>query len=89
MLAADGREPVIGRTTDIAANGVSVSFPDPVPAGAAGLVRFDLLVDGKITPIQVRARVSHCIFSQGGFKVGLEFANLDPASNTALQRFLR
>ena len=89
MLAVDGGPPVLGSTTDIGANGVSVSFEEPVQAGMAGYVRFDLLVDGKITPVNARSKVSHCIFSQGAFKVGLEFVNLDQAATAALQRFLR
>jgi len=88
-LAMDGHAPVMGKTTDVGANGVSVSLPDPLPAGLAGQVGFDLLVDGAFVPIQARAKVMYCIFSGGEFKVGFQFLNLELAAVTALARFTR
>jgi len=85
----DGRPPVMGKTTDVGANGVSVNLPDPLPAGLAGQVGFDLLVDGAFVPIQARAKVMYCIFSGGEFKVGFQFLNLELAAMTAVARFLR
>jgi hypothetical protein len=52
-------------------------------------LRFDLLVDGNIVPINTRAKASHCILSHGEFKVGFQFLNLDLGAMTALARFLR
>lgn len=89
MLAMEGEAPVIGRTSDVGANGVSVNVPAPVKPGQAGQLGFELMVDGKIVKISARSRVQYCILSQGEFKVGLEFVNLELASMTALARFLR
>jgi len=88
MVAFDGRSPVLGRTVDVSANSVSISLADPVAEGQGGEVRFDLLVDGKVTPVNTRVKVNYCIFSQGEFKVGFQFAGLDPAVSSALTRFL-
>lgn len=89
MLALDGKPPMPGRCSDIGTNGLSVTFADPIDAGQSGLVRFDLLVDGNVNQIQARVKALYCIFSQGGFKVGFQFTQLDLAANTLIARFLR
>lgn len=89
VLALEGEAPVTCRTTDISANGVSVFVPAPIRAGQPAQVGFDLLADGKIVKINARTRVQYCILSQGEFKAGLEFVNLDLAAMTSLARFLR
>ena len=78
-----------GRTADLGANGVSINLPDPLLVGQAGQVSFELLVDGKLTTISARARALHCIFSNGEYKVGFQFLNLELAAMTAIARFLR
>jgi c-di-GMP-binding flagellar brake protein YcgR len=88
-VTMEGAATVSGRTSDLAANGVGITLPDPVPVGQAGQVSFDLLIDGKIVPISARAKALHCIYSHGEFKVGFQFVNLDLAAMTAVARFLR
>ena len=89
MFALEGSAPVLGRTTDISANGVSINVAQPVAVGRGAQLRFDLLVDGKVVPIQSKARTQYCILSNGEFKVGLQFMNLELAAMTALSRFLK
>ena len=89
LIALDGGASLTVRTVDISSSGMCVSTAEPVTLGANCQVRFDLLVDGKPSAIQVRSRVSYCILSGNEFKVGLQFVNLDLASMTALARFLR
>jgi hypothetical protein len=81
--------PVAGRTSDLSSNGVSVSFPGPLPVGQVGQLMFDIFVDGKLTTIKARAKAMYCIFSSGDFKVGFEFLKLDLSAMTAVARFLR
>lgn len=88
-VAIDGQQPVLGKTIDVGANGVGVCLAEPLPAGHSGQLGFDLLIDGKFTPVLARARVTHCIFSNNEFKVGFHFLNLDPAGVAALNRFMR
>jgi hypothetical protein len=89
VLAIEGEAPVVARTTDVGANGVSINVPVPVKAGQTGQVGFDLMVEGNIVKINARSRVQYCILSQGEFKVGLEFLNLELGAMTGLARFLR
>jgi hypothetical protein len=89
VLVMDGAAPVQVRTSDIGANGISVTVPHPLHGGETGTVAFDLLVEGKLVPIQARAKVMYCIFSNGEFKVGFQFLNLDLGAMTQLARFLR
>lgn len=89
VLAMEGQPPVQGRTSDIGANGVSITVPHPLHTGQTGHVAFDLLVDGEPFPLQARAKVMYCIFSSGEFKAGFQFMNLDLAAMGKLSRFLR
>lgn len=89
MVALEGQAPVLARTSDIGSNGVSITMPDPLQAGQSGQLRFDLLVEGQLVPVQARARVMYCIFSGGEFKVGFQFMNLDMSAMSQLARFLR
>jgi hypothetical protein len=63
--------------------------PHPVGVGQSAQLRFDLLVDGNIVPVNTRAKVQYCILSGGNFKADFQFLNLEPAAATALSRFLR
>jgi c-di-GMP-binding flagellar brake protein YcgR len=89
VATMDGHAPMLVRTMDISANGVSISVPEPMQAGQAGQLSFDLLVDGKAVPITARVKAMYCIFSSGEFKVGFQFLNLDLNAMTQLSRFLR
>jgi hypothetical protein len=89
VLVVDSDGPVAGRTSDLSSNGVSISFPGPLPVGQVGQLMFDIFVDGKLTTIKARAKAMYCIFSSGDFKVGFEFVSLDLSAMTAVARFLR
>lgn len=89
VVAMEGQTPELGHTTDIGANGVSITMPHPLQAGQTGQVSFDLLVDGKSVALQARSKVMYCIYSHGEFKVGFQFLNLDLAAMSQLTRFLR
>jgi c-di-GMP-binding flagellar brake protein YcgR len=89
VAAMDGHAPTMVRTSDISANGVSISVPEPMRVGQAGQVSFDLLVEGKLVPIAARVKAMYCIFSSGEFKVGFQFLNLDLNAMSQLSRFLR
>ena len=89
MFALEGSAAVLGRTSDVSADGISVNVAQPVAVGQGAQLRFDLLVDGKVVPIHAKARTQYCILSNGEFKVGLQFVNLELAAMTALSRYLR
>ena len=89
MVAAEGAAPQMGRTSDVNEGGVSINLPGPLAVGKAVQLRFDLLVEGRLVPINSRATVQYCILSGGDFKVGFQFRNLEMGAMTALSRFLR
>jgi hypothetical protein len=89
VVAMEGQAPVPARTADVGANGVSVAVQNPLPVGMVAQVGFDLLVEGRLTPISARAKVVYCIFSGGEFKAGFQFLNLELSAMTQLSRFLR
>lgn len=89
VLAMEGQAPLQGRTTEVGVDGVSVALERPLRVGQAGHLGFDLLVEGRRTPIAARARVHYCVFGSGEFRAGLQFLHLDTAAASDLARFLR
>jgi c-di-GMP-binding flagellar brake protein YcgR len=89
VAAMEGQAPMLVRTMDISANGLSISVPEPMQAGQSGRISFDLLVEGRAVPIAARVKAMYCIFSNGVFKVGFQFLNLDLNAMSQLSRFLR
>jgi c-di-GMP-binding flagellar brake protein YcgR len=90
LLAIEGgARSMAGRTVDLSGEGVSVIVPDSVPPGAHGQVRFEIFHDGKATQVHARARVQYCILSNGEYKLGLQFVNLELSAMAAVSRFLQ
>jgi hypothetical protein len=89
VLVMEGQPPVLCRTGDVGASGVSLTVPHPLQTGQTGQVAFDLLVDGKPFQLRAHARVMYCIVSHGDFKAGFQFMNLDVNTTNQLARFLR
>lgn len=89
LVVMDGQPPLLGRTTDIGAHGISVTVGRPMQAGHLGQLGFDLLVEGRLVPIRARAKVMYSILSGDDFKVGFQFLNLDLNATTELARFLK
>lgn len=89
VIAFDGAAPVAARTIDVAANGVCVSFPSPIQPGGACDLSFELFMDGKASSVKTRSKASYCIFSNGEYKIGFQFVNIDLSAMTLLARFLR
>jgi len=89
VLAMEGQPPILTRTGDVSATGVSLTVPHPLQVGQAGQVAFDLLVDGQSFPVRARVKVMYCIVSHGDFKVGFQFTNLDVNTTAQLSRFMR
>lgn len=85
----DGAAPVVARTLDIGASGVSLLLNESVPTGRRGNVTFEMYFDGVSHIITAQASVIHCIFSSSGFKAGLQFSNLELPAMTAISRFMR
>lgn len=89
VIAFDGAAPLAARTIDVGANGVCISHPTPIQAGGACDLSFELFMDGKSSNIKTRSKSTYCIFSNGEYKVGFQFVNIDLSAMTLLARFLR
>lgn len=89
VVTFDGAAPLVARTVDAGGNGVCISYPEPIQVGRACELSFDLYMDGKLSTIKTRSKVSHCIFSNGDYRIGFQFVNLDLAAMTLLAKFLR
>jgi hypothetical protein len=88
LLHIEGAETVVGRTLDVGTDGVCLLLEFPLQPGSNGTVYFEIFHDGKAKPITARARVQYCILSNGEFKVGFQFVNVDLTGMAALSKFL-
>lgn len=89
VAVMDGMPPQPGRTLDISASGLSITFEHKLAVGHMGNVTFELFLDGKPQILTCRSKVSYCIFSGDHFKIGYQFLNLDTANASAINKFLR
>ena len=89
VVAMDGMQPQQGRTLDISASGLSITYEHKLAVGHMGQVTFELFVDGKAHILGCRSKVTYCIFSGDHFKIGFQFMNLDLATSATINKFLR
>ncbi|WP_338847965.1 PilZ domain-containing protein [Massilia sp. W12] len=88
-FAIDGAHPMVVRSMDVGANGMALSCPVQIPAGANCFVAFEMFFNGKTYAVSSRAKVMYCIYSShDGFKVGLQFQNIDLQSSSAIARYM-
>lgn len=85
----DGMPPLQGRTIDLTANGLSLTFDHKLATGDIGMVSFELFVEGRAQILTCRSRVNYCIFSGDHFKIGFTFMNPDLATQATINKFLR
>ncbi len=88
VLSMEGATAVAARTLDLGGNGMSLSLPYPLTVGNKGVIQFDLLIDGQAKPVRATGAVIYCIFSNGEFRIGFKFMNLDLLVLKAITRFV-
>lgn len=88
LLTMEGGDTIMARTMDLGGDGLGLVTPKAVPPGALGMVRFELFHGGKVQSIEIKAKVQYCILSNGEFKVGFRFVNLQLSAMAAISRFL-
>ncbi|UGQ48065.1 PilZ domain-containing protein [Massilia endophytica] len=89
MWLADGGSPQPARTSDLGTAGISITTEYRVDTGRTGQVVWEMLVDGRPQVLTARAKVAHCIYGDGAFKVGFSFLPLDNETQTAIAKFMR
>lgn len=84
-----GVAPITARTIDVSGNGISLSMDRQIPQGLECDLSFELFLDGQMKPVKTRSKVMYCIVSNGEYKVGFHFLNLELSAMTLLAKFLR
>ena len=89
LLRMDGIDQFLVRTTDISTTGMAIACPHPFQTGQAGQIAFEMFFNGKNNQIAVRIKVMYCIYnSHDGFKVGLQFVNLDMSNAAIISKYM-
>ena len=78
------------RTMDVGKHGVSlIGIAQKLSAGQNVSVALEMFFNGKIRNVKAHARVSHCVDTvSDGFKVGLQFVDLDSHGAALLAQFI-
>jgi c-di-GMP-binding flagellar brake protein YcgR len=81
IVAVPGAAPMRGRVLDISLGGISVIVPEQLRAGLGCGVDFEAPLNGKPVRVTATVKVIYSILGADGFRVGLEFQNLDPTNH--------
>jgi hypothetical protein len=78
-----------GQTLDISVGGLSVMSPISMATRTLCVVRFELLVDGRLVRFFGNGKVANCCCAgMDGFRIGMQFQVDDPKLLPSLNRFL-
>jgi PilZ domain len=89
LLRIDGREQFLVKTMDICSSGVGATCPHQLQPGLSGHIAFEMYYNGKNVHVASRVKVMYCIYnSNDGFKLGLQFLNLDMAGAAAISKYM-
>lgn len=89
LLRMDGMEQFLVKTMDISTAGVGVACPKLLQQGQVGQIAFEMYFNGRNYKVASRVKVMYCIYnSSDGFKVGMQFINLDMSSASAITKFM-
>jgi c-di-GMP-binding flagellar brake protein YcgR len=81
------------RTLDIGAGGMGILAGANPKAGTIFAIQFALpsKTGGSASPLQIQVKVANSVLGidQGGFKIGLQFLGLDPASERIIRQYVK
>ncbi|MES2354482.1 MAG: PilZ domain-containing protein [Pseudomonadota bacterium] len=77
------------RSKDVSIGGLCVMSPQALPDGIEVIAKFELLIRGKYQKLSIPALVVHSVLTSDGFRIGLQFAQLDDSNSQAIQAFVR
>lgn len=79
------------RTLDVSVSGMAIVAAVNPPPGMSFDIEFELLVGGRGATVRAKAQVMHSVLSSAdsGFRIGLNFLSIEPASVTAIEQYLR
>jgi c-di-GMP-binding flagellar brake protein YcgR len=85
-LAVGDRASLDARTVDISLGGICLMVPEAVPFGQFGVVKFEVEIGGELRAFSAVVRAVYGIPRAGdGYKIGFQFAQLDPANAALIQ----
>jgi hypothetical protein len=86
---ANGTPAAEAKTLDLSNHGISLLAARPMRPGAKHVLTFDVPCNGKFKPVRVTAQVMWCSLAGGeGYRIGLEFADVDATSAKIIDEFL-
>lgn len=89
LVKLEGGDAIMGRTFDLGTTGVGLLLDVPMKTGVQVRVSVGLLINGVVSPMHTQARVQYCIFSNGDYRIGMQFLQIDTTTATTLARYLR
>lgn len=89
VVIFEGVAPLTARTVDVGGSGICLNYPQPLPIGRECALSFDLFLDGKVSTVKTRSKALYCTFSNGEYKIGFQFLNLELSAMTLLAKFMR
>jgi c-di-GMP-binding flagellar brake protein YcgR len=89
VMLNGGRPPLIGRTVDISISGICLMLETPLAAGESCVIAFEAPVNGTMRKVMVSAKAVYSIFSGEGFRIGLQFVQLDAANTSIINQIVR
>jgi hypothetical protein len=88
VMLDGGRPPMMGRTIDISISGICLMLESPLVAGESCVIAFEAPVNGTMRRIMVSAKTVYSIYSSDGFRIGLQFVQLDAANTSIINQIV-
>ena len=88
-IVLPGMAPMRARTIDVSLGGLCLVVAEQLRVGQACDVGFEAPLNGKMVRVIASAKVAYCILSgTEGFRIGLQFMQLDAANNKTLAELM-
>lgn len=84
-----GGTPYFCRCLELSSGGMSVSMDMAHNAGDFGVIVFEIPCNGEITSVISEFSVVQCVFSNGYFRIGIQFCNITNEAKNSISKFLR
>jgi hypothetical protein len=89
VLSFDHSLPIPAKTLDISSLGLSVIIDQPLPEGRRVTIDINVVLDDQPTLARFACRVrSNVLAGMKGFRIGLEFDQLDGAASALLKQVI-
>jgi len=89
LIGIQGQPSLRGNMIDVSNGGISVSLPVALPAGTECMVFFTIVLEDQLIAVSGHGKITHCICSGDGFRIGMRFSTQDPQAQMALEKLLR